>query len=92
MGEVVERSGSGSVLVGTAGLEQKLDLGPVRQDQEDEPVVAAVQLQSDQVLDLAGVEQTRLQVAVVQAGREPGSGLPAGPRPVERLAGGWSGP
>ena len=45
-----------------------LDLRPGGQDQEREPVVAAVELQAEQVIDLAGVEQ---------AGLEPPPGEPA---------------
>ena len=62
------------------------------QDQEGEPVVAAVRLQAEQVLDLVGVEQARPPAAAGRAGRGPSSGAPAGPRPAGRSSGGWSGP
>ena len=50
-----------SVVVGAAGFQEEFDLRPWGQDQEREPVVAAVELQAEQVIDLAGVEQARLE-------------------------------
>ena len=51
--------GAGSVRA--AGLQEIVDLRAGGQDQVGEPVVAAVQLQAEQVIDLVGVEQAGLE-------------------------------
>src|SRR5690242_1023190 len=61
------RGGSVVSGVGAAGLEQVLNLRVRGQDEEREPVIASVALQVQQVLDLAGVEQARLEPPPGQA-------------------------
>ena len=59
MGDVVDWDGAESIRA--AGLQEIVDLRPGGQDQVREPVVAAVQLQAEQVIDLVGVEQAGLE-------------------------------
>src|SRR5262249_24512028 len=61
----------GSVGIVAAGLQEMLDLRLIGQDQERPPVVAAIELQAEQVLDLAGIQPAGLEPPLCQPVEDP---------------------